>query len=200
MDMLFRCDASDCNWELSELSVKAEFNTIGVWFVSHNELSLISLFNFICRFIALFESLSRICWSICLSYIIFACAHDSGGPVNRFLSLPIWQPLAKLSYAVYLDHYLVIAITTATLKTPPSFSALTAFQSGISIYALSTILAIPLVLGFELPIDAIYKLLMDSKSEKPPSVTTQSKPIDQCVEKYDGVKIEKFDGNVIERV
>lgn len=92
---------------------------------------------------------------------------------------------------------MVIAITTATLKTPPSFSELTAFQSGISIYVLSTLVSIPLVLGFELPIDAIYKLLMDSKSEKPPSIPIQNQPIDQCVEKYSGVIIEKSDGKVI---
>lgn len=140
----------------------------------------------------LFESLSRIAWSICLSYIIFACVHDSGGPVNRFLSLPIWQPFAKLSYAVYLNHYMVIAITAATMKTPPSFSELTALQSGISIFVLSNFVAIPLVLAFELPIDAIYKLLMDSKGEKPSSISTSSKPIEQFAEKYNCVKIEKL--------
>lgn len=143
----------------------------------------------------LFESFSRIAWSICLGYMIFACVHDSGGPVNRFLSLPIWQPLAKLSYAVYLNHYLVIAVTTATLKTPPSFSELTAYQNGISIYVLSTLLSIPLVLAFESPIDAIYKLVMNSKSKKPPSIPTQNKPIDQSVK-----EIEKSDVKSITKV
>lgn len=110
----------------------------------------------------LFESISRILWSIAICYIIFACIHDSGGPVNWFLSLPIWQSISPLSYAIYLNHCFLMTITMVSMKIPPYFSELSAFQNFLSILMLSAIVAIPLVLGFELPIDAMNKLTNDN--------------------------------------
>lgn len=74
----------------------------------------------------LYEALSRVVWSIALCYIIFACAHGYGGPVNWFLSHPLWQPLSRLSYSIYLVHFPVIIATTGSMKTPPYFSELNA--------------------------------------------------------------------------
>lgn len=127
----------------------------------------------------LFEALTRVAWSISLSYIIFACIHDSGGPVNRFLSLSVYQPLAKLSFTIYLIHLLVMAATTLTFQTSPTFSEMAAYQSAISVFVISTFISIPLVLAFELPIDAIHKLTMNTKSKKAPSIPAPSKPIEQ---------------------
>lgn len=144
--------------------------------------------------VGLFESLSRIVWSICLSYMIFACAHGSGGAINRFLSLSAYQPLAKLSFTIYLIHILVLIYTTDTVQRPLSFSETEAFQSGISVYVISAIVAIPLVLAFELPIDAIYKLTMITKSKRPPSI-----PI-SIPEKFSCVEIENSGDKMIEKL
>ena len=136
----------------------------------------------------LFESLSHIAWSISLSYIIFACVHDSGGPVNWLLSLPMWQPISKLSYAIYLIHCAILGITGLTFQTPPSFSEQTALLHGISVFVLSAFVSIPLVLAFEFPIDAIYKLTMD-KSKKIAVISSPKKPIEQLTENYDSIKL-----------
>ena len=114
----------------------------------------------------LFDVFSRIAWSICLSYMTFACVHDSGGPVNKFLSLPIWQPLSRLTYAIFLIHYYLITMALYSIKTPPHFSGFSAFHNFISMFVLSVFISIPLVLAFELPIDAINKLSTDSKKIK----------------------------------
>lgn len=127
----------------------------------------------------LFDSLARVAWSISLSYIIFACIHDSGGPINRFLSLSIYQPLSKLSFTIYLIHCLVLGATTLTFQTSPSFSEMAAYQSAISVFVISAFISIPLVLAFELPVDAIYKLTMSTKNKKSPSIPAPSKPIEQ---------------------
>lgn len=74
----------------------------------------------------LYEALSRVAWSIALCYIIFACAHGYGGPVNWFLSHPLWQPLSRLSYSIYLVYFPVIIATTGSMKTPPYFTELNA--------------------------------------------------------------------------
>lgn len=74
----------------------------------------------------LYDALSRVAWSMGLCYIIFACAHGYGGPVNWFLSLPLWQPLSRLSYAIYLLHFIVIMVQVASIKQVQYFSEMIA--------------------------------------------------------------------------
>lgn len=66
---------------------------------------------------ALYTSLSRIVWALALSYLIYACVHGYGGPINWFLSLSLWQPLSRLSYSIYVLHVNVIIIVVARSKT-----------------------------------------------------------------------------------
>lgn len=74
----------------------------------------------------LFEGLGRVVWAASLCYIIFACANGYGGPINWFLAHPIWQPISRLSYPIYLLHLPVIWMTMATIKSPLYFSELNA--------------------------------------------------------------------------
>lgn len=127
----------------------------------------------------LFEPLSRIAWSIAVCYIIFASVHGSGGVVNWFLSLPVFQPFSKLSYGIYLNHCYLMTVTMVSMKIPPYFDELSAFQNYLSIVMLAAIVAIPLVLAFELPIDAINKLTNGVRQAKsspiPPTVRLKEK-------------------------
>lgn len=66
---------------------------------------------------ALYASLSRVGWALALSYIIYACVHGYGGPVNWFLSLSLWQPLSRLSYAIYIIHYPVLYVVMGSAKS-----------------------------------------------------------------------------------
>lgn len=67
---------------------------------------------------ALYTSLSRIGWALALAYVIYACVHGYGGPVNWFLSLSFWLPLSRLSYSIYILHFPVIFIIMASAQTP----------------------------------------------------------------------------------
>lgn len=108
----------------------------------------------------LYDALSHIIWSLPVCYIIFACAHDSGGVINRFLSHPAFQPVSKLSFAIYLVHYPVVFLTVASIKTLPYFNEITLAQSIIGNAVLSILVAIPATLAFELPIDTLDKLIL----------------------------------------
>ncbi|CRK88313.1 CLUMA_CG002092, isoform A, partial [Clunio marinus] len=56
-------------------------------------------------FNAIYIAFSRLLWSIAISWIIFACYKlKTGGIVRWFLSLPYWQPLARMSLSMYLVH------------------------------------------------------------------------------------------------
>lgn len=71
---------------------------------------------------AVFTPLSRIGWTFFLCLLVYACLKGYGGPVNWFLSLPQWQPFARLSYAIYLLHMPIMLMEAASLHRPAFFS------------------------------------------------------------------------------
>ena len=71
-----------------------------------------------------YEMLSRLAWSVALGWVVVACAKGRGGPVNRFLSWGVFQPLAKISYMTYLTHLTVMKVlwnNTRTYEAEPSY-------------------------------------------------------------------------------
>lgn len=83
---------------------------------------------------ALYNVFSRLIWAIGLSYIIFACVHGYGGPGNWFLSLKIWQPIARLSYSMYLVQYVVLIIYNGSMRDAPFFSDALVVSNYFGIY------------------------------------------------------------------
>ncbi|XP_073964184.1 O-acyltransferase like protein-like isoform X3 [Choristoneura fumiferana] len=75
------------------------------------------------------NSFRRSCWSLALCWMIFACAHGYGGPVNWFLSLRLWKFLARISYAIYLFHSLVQLTTASAAVASVYFNVGTLFSS-----------------------------------------------------------------------
>lgn len=73
---------------------------------------------------ALYNIFSRLLWALAIAYVVFACIHGYGGPVNRFLSLPFWQPLSRLSYAMYLVSVPLMVVSTGSMKHASFFSGL----------------------------------------------------------------------------
>lgn len=74
----------------------------------------------------LYDALSRVTWAIAVCYVIFACVHNHGGVVNWFLGHPLWQPISRLSYSIYLTHLITIMAIMAPVKTSLYFSEFTA--------------------------------------------------------------------------
>lgn len=112
---------------------------------------------------ALYDALGRILWSIALCYIVFACVHDSGGPVNWFLSYPLWQPISRVCYAIYLIHFSVLLTLVASMKAPPYLNELMAFHAFIGSYILTVFISFIASLAFESPIVIIEKLIFNRK-------------------------------------
>lgn len=53
---------------------------------------------------AFYGSLSRIGWSLCVIWLIFACHQGYGGLLDSFLSYSIWNVLGRFTYAIYVTH------------------------------------------------------------------------------------------------
>ncbi|CAI5442308.1 unnamed protein product [Caenorhabditis angaria] len=57
---------------------------------------------------ATYYNFTRIGWSIAVSWVIIANHFGWGGPINNFMSHPIWQPFGRLSYCAYIVHWFVM--------------------------------------------------------------------------------------------
>ena len=53
-------------------------------------------------------ALTKPAWAVALSRVLAARGHR--GMIGRLLELPLWEPLAKLTYAMYLIHMPVLEI------------------------------------------------------------------------------------------
>lgn len=79
----------------------------------------------------LYDSLSRIAWAAALCYIIFACVNNYGGPIDWFLGHPLWQPISRLSYSIYLVHFSVMMFFHASLKHPSYLTGISAVSYSV---------------------------------------------------------------------
>lgn len=116
----------------------------------------------------LYDALSRVFWSIALSYIIFACSSNAGGYANRFLSHPIWRLQSRMSYPIYMVNYPLIIAIAATMKVPFYYTHATLFQQTICTYIAITLVSAIAALMFESPIIMIEKIIFGymHKSER----------------------------------
>ncbi|XP_013781189.2 nose resistant to fluoxetine protein 6-like, partial [Limulus polyphemus] len=70
----------------------------------------------------LYSSVHRTVFALGLAWIIFACTSGYGGPVNAFLA---WKPfvvLGRLTYMIYLVHFLVLLIILGSVREKQFFS------------------------------------------------------------------------------
>lgn len=78
---------------------------------------------------AIYASFSRVAWSAAVAWQIFMCIHGYGGPINWFLSMPGWQPFARLSYSIYIVHMPLQLTLLAATRTSGYFSDLIAVST-----------------------------------------------------------------------
>ncbi|XP_055915468.1 uncharacterized protein LOC129948480 [Eupeodes corollae] len=119
------------------------------------------------NFIAtMYESWKRTLWAIALAWIAFACHFGFGGTINSILSHPIWQPIARLGYTMYLVHMSVLRILLGSSRLLGYFSAFELIQYTWSAFGISLFFAIFLALGFESPILILEKFIFSDKKQK----------------------------------
>ncbi|CAP27701.2 Protein CBG07345 [Caenorhabditis briggsae] len=135
---------------------------------------------------ASFYNFHRLGWAVFLSWVISANHMGWGGPINNFMSHPIWQPFGRLSYCAYIVHWMVLfyyhnisgtlhfystweVFTHVTL--PATFMAYVFAFFWSCLFEISTLKsALPLVLFyFMLRISRLEKMLFEVifKSDRP---------------------------------
>ncbi|KAL1399320.1 hypothetical protein pipiens_008307 [Culex pipiens pipiens] len=104
------------------------------------------------------ESLSRPLFGTCVMWIIFACVNGHGGVVNVFLSSQLWQPLARLSYTMYLLHSVLLVPSLASVKTDSYFSVMDLWYRLCGVVGLTTSVSLVWSAVFEVPFGTLEKI------------------------------------------
>lgn len=63
---------------------------------------------------ALHLALVRPAWCVAVSWIIYACVSNNGGIVNKFLSLPVFRVMGRLTFGIFITHQVWILYTIST--------------------------------------------------------------------------------------
>ncbi|XP_044763430.1 nose resistant to fluoxetine protein 6-like [Coccinella septempunctata] len=113
----------------------------------------------------LYVGLNRSIWSCAISLVIILCVSGNGGLINTFLSLPTMQFLSKLSYSMYLVHYLVITAVNLAARDTTHFTNFEAIFQIFSFFILTLLVSVVYTLLFESPMIILQGKIL-SKTRK----------------------------------
>ncbi|XP_051154580.1 O-acyltransferase like protein-like isoform X2 [Leptopilina boulardi] len=133
------------------------FCTLGVIYCQRKD------YKYNISFEIIFGSIARSIWGLGVSWIIYTSINIRGGPITKFLSLPIFVPLAKLSYCIYLVHASVQLLLESTTRVNVYFSDIQFISISFSDFILSIPLAFIFSLCFESPILVLEKMILGRK-------------------------------------
>jgi len=116
---------------------------------------------------AFYEAFSRTAWAVALGWLVFACHNGFGGIINSMLSWSIWEPFSRLTYSIYIVHFIFQYIVTGTTKHDRYFSNFDVIYKFWGDLGFTLSISLLLALGFESPIIGIEKVLFGrGKTEK----------------------------------
>lgn len=117
---------------------------------------------------AVYDSLKRLTWCLAIGWIILACHFSYAGIVKRFLSLPFWLPISKLSFCIYLIHVPIQLIFLSSIRAPQHFSNFRAIYKFFGDFGVSFFVALVWALMFEYPTLNIISLLTSKRAKNLP--------------------------------
>ncbi|XP_038210028.1 O-acyltransferase like protein-like [Zerene cesonia] len=119
------------------------------------------------------NAIMRPLWGLAVAWIIFACVSGYGGPVNWFLSLPVWKFPSRVSYAVYLVHFEVMILKAMSAQKTRYFTDIETMYRCASDVALSLTIAFVLCVLVDAPVNRFMRIAFASK-ERPQEPTDDS--------------------------
>lgn len=108
---------------------------------------------------ALYNATHRIVWGACVCWVIFACATGNGGFINTLLSWSPFVPLARLSYCIFLSHFMIISTYFDSQKSLLYMDDLNAIYVFLATLVMSVMVAFVASLSFEAPMMGLEKVI-----------------------------------------
>ncbi|XP_017046357.1 nose resistant to fluoxetine protein 6 [Drosophila ficusphila] len=125
--------------------------------------------------LSFYYTLTRVGWPMAIGWVVFACMQGYGGLANSFLSSPLWQPLSKLSYSVYMWHSFIQEINQRIRRTNTYFSDYQVMLDFWSSLGFTVLFSYLLYLLIEAPIGGLDFLVRPQKN-KPVEVVQTMNP------------------------
>ncbi|XP_068155410.1 nose resistant to fluoxetine protein 6-like [Drosophila tropicalis] len=125
---------------------------------------------------AFYYTLTRIGWPLSLCWVVFACMQGYGGLANSLLSSPLWQPLSRLSYSIYIWHVFIQEFNNRRIQTVTIFSDYEMMLKFWSSFGFAVIMSYVMYIAVEAPLGGLESLLMPNRKPKPHSKEDTSEP------------------------
>nr|XP_016931644.1 O-acyltransferase like protein [Drosophila suzukii] len=110
-----------------------------------------------------YYTLTRLGWPMAIGWVIFACIQGYGGLANSFLSSPLWQPLSRLSYSVYIWHKFIQEINSRNIRTNSYYSDYQVMLRFWSTFGFTVLLAYLMYILVEAPVSGLDLFLRPQK-------------------------------------
>jgi peptidoglycan/LPS O-acetylase OafA/YrhL len=129
------------------------------------------------------RSIYRSIWALSICTIVFGCHQLGTGEIVRwFLSLNMWQPLSKLTLAIYLVHTIYLGQTSKDSDKKSTFGMWFTFMLHVGDILVSFVLGAAVYLSVEAPAERILGMKWSRMNE--PSRNASSK------DSYEYTKLE----------
>ncbi|KAH8268344.1 hypothetical protein KR026_005458, partial [Drosophila bipectinata] len=137
---------------------------------------------------AFYHTLTRIGWPLALCWVIFACIQGYGGLANSFLSSPLWQPLSRLSFSIYIWHKFVLEVNARNVRTNVYFSNYQIMLKFWSDLGITILISFVLHLLIEAPLGGIGNFLKPRTKTPLSNKSQESQEVHQIQECQDNTR------------
>lgn len=110
---------------------------------------------------AFFAALHRAAWGIGVGWVMYACATGRGGYVTKILAWPVFYPLGRLSFSVFLVHLIVLATNSVLSRELIPLQSFLHAQLYVSAVIMSYAIGAVVYLLVECPVAALDNLVFN---------------------------------------
>ncbi|KAK8751338.1 hypothetical protein OTU49_014264 [Cherax quadricarinatus] len=128
----------------------------GIW--SYNTVPPMVEYDVVTQVV--YGGLHRYAWACAVAWVIYASHNGYGGLVNEFLSHPVWQPLSRLTFTLYLVALTLQNLISYNSKIPYYFTHLNKVIETVGALVISGLLASVVYLTVEAPIIGLERCLL----------------------------------------
>lgn len=107
----------------------------------------------------MYGSFAIAAWAACIGWMVVMCALKLAGPINLFLSHPMWQPLSRVSYPVYLISLPIQRLIFANIYRTVYLTNLSIIMSYCGVVVFSFLSSFAISLIAESPFIALNRML-----------------------------------------